>query len=110
MILREMERKPVKAAMSCLGIALAVAILVLGSFSIDAINYIIYFQFFLSQRQDLIVSFVEPASAHALHELEHLPGVLRCEPLRAVPTRFRFGHRSRRVVDPGHAARRTCTG
>ena len=98
MILRELERKPVKAAISCLGIALAVAIVVLGSFTLDSVNYIIYFQFVLSQRQDLIVSFVEPTTAHVLHELEHLPGVLKCEPLRGVSTRFRFGHRTRRVA------------
>lgn len=96
-ILRELERKPIKAALSCLGIALAVAVLVLGSFVIDALDYIIEYQFFRSQRQDLIVSFVEPTSARALHELERLPGVLQCQPLRSVATRFRSGHRSRRV-------------
>jgi putative ABC transport system permease protein len=97
MIVRELERKPIKAAMSCLGIALAIAILILGSFTLDSINHIIDFQFHLSQRQDLIVSFVEPQTGRAVHELTHLPGVVHAEPIRSAPTRFHFGHRTRRV-------------
>jgi len=97
MIFREIERKPVKAALTVLGISMAVSVLILGSFTLDAINYIINFQFVLSQRQDVIVAFVEPASADALHDLEHLPGVVQVEPIRSAPTWFRFGHRSRRV-------------
>jgi len=97
MVFREIERRPIKAGLSVLGISMAVAVLILGSFTLDSINYIIHFQFELSQRQDVIVAFVEPASAHALHELRHLPGVVQVEPLRAAATRFRAGHRSRRV-------------
>jgi putative ABC transport system permease protein len=97
MILREIERRPVKAALSVLGISMAVAVLILGTFTLDSINYIIHFQFVLSQRQDVIVAFVEPASAPALHELRRLPGVVQVEPIRSAATRFRFGHRSRRV-------------
>ena len=107
MIFRELERKPVKAAMSCVGISMAVAILVLGSFTMDSINYIIYFQFGLSQRQDLLVTFVEPTTAGALHELQHLPGVVQCEPIRshghAVP--FRPPHAPR-----GHHRRESAAG
>jgi putative ABC transport system permease protein len=97
MIFREIERRPIKAGLSILGISMAVAVLILGSFSLDSINYIIYFQFVLSQRQDVIVALVEPTSGHALHELRNLPGVVQVEPLRSAATRFRFGHRTRRV-------------
>jgi putative ABC transport system permease protein len=97
MVFREIERRPIKAGLSVLGISMAVAVLILGSFSLDSINYIIHFQFVLSQRQDVIVALVEPSSAHALHELRNLPGVVQAEPMRSVATRFRLGHRSRRV-------------
>ncbi len=105
MIFRELERKPIKAALSCVGISMAVAVLVLGSFTMDSINYIMDFQFGLSQRQDLMVVFSEPATASALYELQHLPGVVQCEPVRTTATRFHFGHRTRRVgiigLNPG---------
>ena len=68
------------------------------SFTLDSINYIIDFQFGLSQRQDLIVCFVEPGDAPGrCTNWPNFPGVVHCEPIRTVATRFRFGHRSRRV-------------
>jgi putative ABC transport system permease protein len=96
MILRNIERKPVKTTTSILGIALAVSVLVLGSFSLDALTYLIDFQFRKAQRQDLMVAFVEPATSSVVHELAQLDGVMASETIRAVATRLRFGHRSRR--------------
>ena len=97
MILRQMERHPFKSAISCLGIATGVAVLILGSFMKDSLDYIMDFQFRLAQRQDLMIAFVEPTSPHVLHDVKHLPGVIRCEPFRSVPSRLHVGHRSRRV-------------
>ncbi len=97
MILRRLEREPFKAVLSSLGIAMAVAVLVLGSFIMDAIDYLMTFQFQLAQRQDMSISLVEAASASVIHDMEHLPGVLHCEPFRSLPVRLRFGHRSRRL-------------
>jgi putative ABC transport system permease protein len=104
MVLRQLERRPIKAFFSFLGIALAAAVLILGAFMEDSIDYFIEFQFSIAQRQDASLVFVEPASPGAVHELEHLPGVLRCEPFRSVPTRIRKGHRSRRVGVMGLSA------
>src|SRR5690606_25744048 len=98
MIVRELERRPWKALLSTLGIALSVAVLVLGRFGTDALDYLIEFQYFITQRQDVSVSFVEPISSEAEYALQQLPGVLRSETYRAVPTRIRGGHRSRRVT------------
>lgn len=89
MMFRELERRPLKSVMSSLGIACAVAVLVLGRFGVDAIEYLIEFQFVLTQRYDVGVTFVEPASPGVVHELEHYPGVLLAETYRAIPVRFR---------------------
>ncbi len=97
MILRKLERKPLKAAMNMLGIAMAIAVLILGSFTLDAVNYIMDFQFRVAQRQDMSISFVEPTHWSTLHEVSHLPGVMKTESFRSVATRFRNGHYSRRV-------------
>jgi putative ABC transport system permease protein len=97
MILRRLERRPLKAAFSCFGIALAGAVVVMGNFSLDAVRYIMHFQFRLAQRHDLMVSMVEPSSGSALHNFAQLPGVIRAEPFRAVATRLRSEHRWRRV-------------
>ena len=97
MILRHLERRPFKSLLSSLGIAMAVAILVVGTFSEDAVEYLMDFQFNIAERQDITVTFVETNSSDALREIAHLRGVRRAEPFRSVPARLRFEHRSRRV-------------
>ncbi len=95
MVVRNVQRQPVRASVSAIGIAFAVAILVVGMFSLDAIELLLDLQFNVVQRQDYTLTFVEPRSTRALHELAHLPGVLAVEPIRSVPARIRAGHRSR---------------
>jgi hypothetical protein len=43
----------------------------------------------------------EPASGKGFHDLEHLPGVIRAEPVRSVPARLRYGHRQRKLSVTG---------
>ncbi len=90
MILRQLERKPFKTALSAFGIALAVAVMVLGRFSIDAINYIMEHQFSIAQRQDITVNLVEESDYSAFHALRNLPGVMHAEPFRQLPVRLRY--------------------
>lgn len=97
MVMRNLERHPLKAAMSTLGIAFGVSVLVLGNYMNDALDYMIEYQFWASEKQDVMISFVEPTSAGSIHDVDHLPGVMYSEPFRAVPVRLRNGHRSRRV-------------
>ena len=97
MVLRQLERRPMKAALSILGIAMAAAILVMGSFSADAFDYMIDFQFKTVQRQDMSVNFIEPLSSEGVYELKHMPGVMRVEAVRNVPVRIHSGHHSRRL-------------
>jgi putative ABC transport system permease protein len=101
MILRHIERRPIKSFFSSFGMALAVAILMLGRFSADSLDHILEVEFSVQQRQDMIVSFVEPSSKAALFEVQHLPGVLRAEPHRVVAVKMKSGHLERRVMVHG---------
>ena len=101
MVTRNLERRPIKAAMSILGIALAVAVLILGTFTTDALNYLIDFQFRVAQRQDVTVTFVEPVVGGVQREIQKLPGVIRADFFRSVPTRIRHKHFDRRVAVMG---------
>ncbi|MFO1094757.1 MAG: ABC transporter permease [Planctomycetaceae bacterium] len=100
-IVRNLERKPLKAGLSVLGISTAIAVMVVGGYMKDSIDYSIDIQFAHSQRQDVLVAFVEPLTTAAAYEVEHLPGVRRSETFRSVPARFRAGHRSRRLAIMG---------
>lgn len=95
MILRELERRPVKAALSVLGISMAGALIVVGFGFIDMVNYVIDSQANVLQREDVSVTFIEPRNRSALHDLRAMPGVQHAEPYRSVPARLRFKHRWR---------------
>ena len=97
MILRNLGHKPVKSALSVLGIALAVAILMTGRFQENTIDYMMDVHYGLSQREDLGVAFNEATSRSALTELQSIRGVEYGEPVRTVPARLRFEHRSYRI-------------
>jgi putative ABC transport system permease protein len=97
MILRNLERKPIQALLSIVGISLAVAILVVGRYSTDAMQYMIDVQYRHVQREDVTIVFNEPRPNRARYEVAHLPGVLRAEPFRTVPARLRFEHRTYRL-------------
>jgi putative ABC transport system permease protein len=104
MVLRNVERQPVRSATTVTGIAFAVGILFFAFVFLDVMTLLGDIQFSLVSRQDVTVSFAEPASAGALFELGRLPGVLYAEPMRVVPARIRFGHRSRRIPVTGQPA------
>jgi len=98
MILRQIERRPAKSALSILAIGLSVAIVIVGGFLQDSINYVLDLQFYRVQRYDMAVTFVEASSQDALSELRSLRGVMHVEGVRSVAARMRFGHRSRRIA------------
>jgi putative ABC transport system permease protein len=104
LVLRNVERQPWRSAASVLGVAFAVGILLFGFVFLDVMNLLADMQFHQVQRQDVTVSFVEPASPRAFYELRSLPGVLHVEPVRAVAARLRHGHRMRQLALLGSTA------
>ncbi len=97
MILRHLERFPFRSALSTIGIALSVAILVMGNFVQDTVEHTLDFQFFSVHRQDVMVTFIEPTGREAVFEVQRLPGVRSVEPFRAVPVRLVHQQNRRRV-------------
>ena len=100
-IVRNLSRRPLRAALSAIGIAFGAAMVIVGMFFLDAMTYAMDVQFSYAQRQDLTVTFTEPASARSFHEIASVDGVMAVEPLRAVPVRLRLGSRSRQTSITG---------
>jgi putative ABC transport system permease protein len=94
MIMRNIQRHALQSTLTVLGIALAGGIIPTGLFQRDTVGYMIYVQFGMVQRDDLTVTFTEPAGWRALAELRALPGVRHAEPFRVVPVRLHHGWRS----------------
>lgn len=106
MILRELTRRPGKAALTTLGIAFSCGILVVGNFGKDAINFLIDFQFGLQERHDAAISFYEAIPARAVGSLLNIRGVKEVEVSRSVPVRFVHGQHSRQTSISGLGERR----
>src|SRR5690606_20244007 len=101
MIIRSLDRQPVRALLSALAVAMAIAILLVGSFMFDAVQYMADLQFRTIQREDLTLIFNNPRSSSVRYDLASLDGVSRVETFRTVPVRLRSGHRSRQVALTG---------
>lgn len=103
MIARNIARQPVKSLLGSLAIACASAILVVGGFFFDSIDFLFDTQFQQIERQDVTVAFSQPLSHRAIYAIERLPGVLKVEGFRDVPVKLSAGYRSRRVSLSGIA-------
>ncbi len=101
MIVRNLERRPVKSLFSVAGIAMSTAILILGGFWGDAVDYMVFAQLRRAQLDDVTVTFFGPVSTRAMYSLLSLPGVTYAEPTRNVAARFRFEHKTYRTALQG---------
>jgi putative ABC transport system permease protein len=105
MIVRNMERRPLRTLMGIGGIAAAVAITIMGNFLRDAMEVVIDTQFTLSLRADVSVWTYEATDDAARLSLARLPGVTQVESSRFVPVNLLHGHRRERSLLRGYAPR-----
>ncbi|MEE9312278.1 MAG: ABC transporter permease, partial [Planctomycetota bacterium] len=101
MILRQLNRRPMRALVTTIGLSMAVGIMVIGIGFIDVIQYTLDVQENVVQREDVTINFREPRSRSALNELRAMDGVEYAEGFRTVPARLRFQQRSRVTVIMG---------
>jgi len=104
MMLRNITRHPARAAFTALGMAFATAILVVSLFTRDTMEQLIDVTYFLADRQDATVGFLEKRVENVVNQMARLPGVLTAEPFREVPVRIRHGNIERRIVISGRPA------
>src|SRR5439155_5889750 len=101
MMSRNLTRHPVRAAFTAIGMASATAILIVSMFVYDTMENLIDVTYFMADRQDATVSFVEKRSNDVVLQMARLPGVLVAEPYREVPVRIRNGSIERRIIISG---------
>lgn len=97
MPLRHIARKPLRAAATCLGISLGVALLVTALLSFDSVEMMIDVAFFRTDRQHATLTFIEEKHEQALGVVARLPAVLRAEPFRTVAVEMVNGPRKRQL-------------
>ena len=97
MILRNVARTKLRAAVTVTGVTLSCAIVVLGFFGNNAVEELLDFQFRLSERHDLKVAFHLERGRSALYEMRRVAGVRTAEPELTVGVKLVNGWRSKRT-------------
>ena len=92
MMLRNVAGRPLRTALTILGVGFAVPMVVLGLFWRDAIDRMIVVQFDWVERGNMAVTFPHPLDRTVIGDLAREPGVLAVEGQRIVPVRLRAGH------------------
>lgn len=101
MILRQLERRPIRAGFSVLGLALSLAILIFSFFMQDSMQHLINVQYDIVQREDMSVRFVDAKPYQSIEEIGALAGVLMVEPIRDVAAKLKFRHYQKKVSISG---------
>lgn len=98
---RNLVSRPLRTALSFVGLCLASVTMILGFFWIDSLNYVYHVQFHLISREDALLTYRQPLATRSLQELQRYPGVLYTEGYRVLPIRLHAGHRSRETAIMG---------
>ena len=96
-VLRHLERWPVRAALTVGGLSLAVALQIAMLFSFDALDRMINCYYRRAQAEDFTLSFARALPRGVEAEIARRPGVLRVEGFRALPVQLGSGAGSRVV-------------
>ncbi|HEY9050982.1 MAG TPA: FtsX-like permease family protein [Gammaproteobacteria bacterium] len=101
MILRHIERHPLKSLLTTLGIAMASGTMMIGGFQEGAIGQMVKVQFGMSHTGDLTAIYTDPTSQRSMYSLRSLQGVEHAEAFREVPAKLQFQHRFYRTSVKG---------
>ncbi|MBX3511280.1 MAG: FtsX-like permease family protein [Hyphomonadaceae bacterium] len=93
-IMRRIVRFPRRAGTTSLGVAFAIALLVVARTFPAEMDYLLDVNFGVANRQDITLTFAEARDRSVLHQVERLPGVLDAEPFRIDDIVFRHNGRT----------------
>jgi putative ABC transport system permease protein len=88
MTTRNLTQHPLSSLLGLVGMALAVAVVILGNSVADSSKRMRDVRYQAEERQDLTVSLLHRHALGTARDFSALPGVLRVEPLRVVPARL----------------------
>jgi putative ABC transport system permease protein len=104
MALRSMGRRKGRTATGMLAAALGAALLFTTFYFIDAMNYLVEFQFRLASRSHYDIALVGAADERVVDEIGAMPGAVLAEGLFELPCELRSGHIERLTSVTGVAA------
>lgn len=94
--LRQISRWPLRSLLTSVGIAFAMGLIVMTMQWNDSLRLLAQVNFFEAQKQDLMVGLASPKAKRAIHDMAHLPGVQRAEPIRFISVDLSSDNRQHR--------------
>jgi putative ABC transport system permease protein len=94
MILRNLERRPLRALFATASVGFALALMLVGFAMFDSVRAMMALQFGELQQEDVAVAFAGQRPVRAARELARLPGVIATEPIHTVAIRLKHEQRS----------------
>lgn len=106
MVVRHLERFPMRAGLAALGLASSLSLLVGTQFLFDSIDQVVDQAYYRTQRWTESVGLAEARAITAVTEIGRLPGVTTAEPVRIVAARLKAagGEETTRLVGLGPEA------
>lgn len=98
MIARNVSRSKFRAGLNVFGVAISTALLIVAFYAIDAMNFLLDYQYRQTQKQDATISFFVERGEDALREAARFDHVREAEALLQYPFEMRNGWRKRDVV------------
>jgi putative ABC transport system permease protein len=98
MVVRELERRPLRSLLTIVGMSCSAAIVVAGTWWGDAFDNLVDSELFRRDRADVSLALSEPAAIAGLADIRRMPGVLMAEPTRIVNVKLRHGTTSYRTA------------
>ena len=101
MITRNITRHKFRSGINVFGVMISTALLIIGFFSIDGIDYLMEFEYEKMQRQDVRVSFYLERGKEALYDAKRFEHVDYAEPMLQYPFTLTNDWRTRDVLIVG---------
>lgn len=93
MSIRNIFRSRIRTLFTIIGMMATIMLFLVSLFFLDSMDYVLYQNFFVFQKQDYKIRFANPSSYFDALELKNIEGIRRVEPLLEIPAEIQKGWR-----------------
>jgi putative ABC transport system permease protein len=101
MSIRNVFRSRTRTLFTIVGMMATIMFFLVSLFFLDSIDYILYQNFFVFQKQDYKITFAKPSSYYDALELRSIEGIRKVEPVLEIPVEIQNGWRKEETFAVG---------
>lgn len=101
MSIRNIFRSRTRTLFTVVGMMATIMFFMVSFFFLDSIDYLLYQNFFVFQKQDYKIAFSKPSSYYDAIELQSIEGIRKVEPVLEIPIEIQNGWRKEQTLAIG---------